>query len=145
MARVRFMVSAHHNVEDFRPYKISFEDRGSYADNVRQALFLAIKREGDWNGWFDSECGDLGGSRTADIRYAIDRAVDTTMEGIVFGVDFDDDGNPTPSTKHGLVVWCDFTDDTFGFGYGDCVRGMNGEELGSQHTDKYDNKWVSQV
>ena len=153
--RVRFSVDAHHNVEDFRPYKVSFEDRGSIPRNVEQALWLAIKREGEWLGWFNSadECGDLGGKRVAEIKKAVFNAVyqawgkGGTKEGVVYGYDFDEKTNePKLSKNHGLVIWVHFSklpeNCNFGFGYANKDADQKGP-LRSVDTDKYDNKWVS--
>lgn len=155
--RVSFEVDAHHNVEDFRPYKISFVHRGSFKENVKHALFLAIKREGNWHGWFNpaDEGGELGEGQFGVIKqivgYTVDeawrkaklKAVGGTHEGVIYGYDFDGDAEAKPTKNSGLVLWACFRapDQNFGFGYASAV----GRPLNSSDTDKYANKWISLI
>lgn len=133
--RISILVGAHHRVEDFRPYKISMADRGDAQVNRLHALRLAIKREANWNCWFDG-CGDLYG-KEKEIEAAIN-SLTTQKEVIVFGYDEYSDSD----TKHvGLVIWCETMDDFWNIGFG--MARNNEREVTVNDSDKYSNKWVT--
>lgn len=113
--RIQFYVSAHHNVEDFRPYKVTFADRGSLKENVKRALELAIKKEGEWNGWWiePSGCGELGPDRQREIKLVINILIEAafvkpskTHERVVFAYDLElETDKASLSSTSGLVIW----------------------------------------
>ncbi len=142
-------VEAHHNVEDYRPYKIRFKDRGSFENNLETALIKAILKEGDWNGWFDDDCGILVG-----LKMEIESAVWTLVhkkktKAVVLGCKEDDGGMVDPETRddtQGLVIWIDRKEKNYGFGIGNRHQydgKVDPKPLCIEHTDKYDVKWIS--
>lgn len=144
---IRFGVNAHHNVEDFRPYSIRFKDRGSFAENVKQALKQAIKKEGEWNGWFNSPDESFYNLQK-EINTKIDLLVDTQKD-IVIQLGWDEEfilEKFVENPRLGLVVWANFEEKNFGFGV--ASRGRTASDtspLSLNDTDRYDIKWVSLI
>ncbi len=141
-------VEAHHNVEDYRPYKIRFKDRGSFENNLETALIKAILKEGDWNGWFSEDCGELHGLEM-EIKAAVWQLVHKKKEYVTIIGLHDDEGQIDPSVRddtHGLVVWVDRKEKNYGFGIGNRHQydgKVDPKPLCIEHTDKYDVKWIS--
>jgi hypothetical protein len=141
MKQKKAHISAHHNVEDFRPYNIHFKDKGDAKQNLIQGLMLAIKRESEWHGWFE-EYSELEGTTLAAIRKAIE---DTIANG---GVEINlptydrvDESAEVVPREDGYVFAIWFVPDgqyglNCGFGFGTL------DAKGKAYTDKYENKWV---
>jgi hypothetical protein len=141
--RISVNVSAHHNVEDFRPYKISFIDRGERTQNIITALTLAIKREAQWIGWFD-DYGCLECETVASVRALIEKAIVDGNEEVNIPIwereDLDGDERAyTRSTTHVFAIWFVESDKNYGFGEGKL------NAVGNAITDKYCNKWVGGI
>jgi hypothetical protein len=139
-------VCAHHSVEDFRPYKIYFKDKGSHNANLVHAICAAIKKEADWNGWF---C-EFEFATPKQIKALVSDLIErTSKEGrLVKGAitcrskEFQDlYGNGAI----GLSVFVDIKDNNFGFlTHVSHVVDVSDEEF-SEYWDKYETKWVSLV
>ena len=141
--RAKILVDAQHNVENFRPYKIAFKDRKDVMLNTLKGLKLAIKREGEWNGWFD-EYGDLEGTTFKTVGKQIDEALSSVREKeylIVNGFERNSKDDVVQVQNRGLVVWMekDGKDLNVGFGMAYADKG----QVSINDTDKYENKWVN--
>lgn len=139
-AMIKCTVEAYHNVENYRPYSLRFKDRGNKSANVAQALKLGIKREGQWNGWFEVG-GILAGTSLKEIGNKIDEWIASGYRELVIpGFDFGPKDEAIPSENVALVVWYDRADNNVGFG--EAWR-EHTNPFTVKDTDKYTNKWLS--
>jgi hypothetical protein len=138
--RLKVLVNAHHRVEDFRPYSVNFVDTKDAKANLIKAFNLVIKREANWNGWYDSY-GDLEG-KAKQVGQAIETLVnEDKKEVIVFGVDYDGNDKPIDSKQVGLVIWSTMEGEVTNYGFG--IAHSENSEVTINDTDKYDNKWFA--
>lgn len=134
-------VTAHHNVEDFRPYTFRFADRGTFDANLKWALYKAVLKEGEWHGWF--ECPDemLDGLEKEVENSIVDLVDGRTKNGEVTILFLDTESETKErDDRCGLVIWADRKEKNYGFGVGN--RTSVKDKL---DTDKYDNKWIEFV
>lgn len=136
-------VCAHHNVEDFRPYKIYFADKGSKNDNIVHMICAAIKKEAEWNGWF-CEIDFASPKQIKDL--VSDLVKRSSKEGLVKGAIIcrnDEVKNlHGDDTTIGLIVFVDKKDNNFGFLMHYADDPTISEEEFAEYGDKYETKWV---
>jgi len=142
-------VCAHHNVEGFRPYKIRFTDKGSDDANLAHMMVAAIKKEADWNGWWDGDGGALGDTSVAQLTAKVNELVASAKPGAnketTAVIEYHDDDN-YPEDTIALVMWVHKTKKYPNYGFCQVfVQGNRTPTIGecNQNVDKYEAKWVS--
>ena len=142
--RIVAEVEAHHNVTDFRPYKIRFADKGSKNANLIHMIVTAIKKEAEWNGWF---C-EIEFATPKQIKELVTKLIESApSKGMVKGAIIcrnDDVVNlHGDDTTIGLIVFVDKGDNNFGFLMHYADSNSITEDEFAEYGDKYETKWVS--
>lgn len=140
-------VCAHHNVEDFRPYKIRFADKGSKKANLIHMICAAIKKEADWEGWF-CEIEFISPKQLKEfVTNLIERSTKEGkhVNGALTCRNEDVQNLFGDNTTIGLIVFVDVKDKNFGFLFHHADSGTITDEEFAQYGDKYETKWVSLI
>jgi hypothetical protein len=142
--KVKVTVTGHHN-SDYRQTTFRFVDKGSTKANYAHALKVAIKKEAEWTGWYEEDCGELRG-REKIVAEQIDQLFKpNVVDGVTVVYGYDDETNNEKVSEHvGLVVWHEKSKDMeSGLNVGFGMAYHSDKKVGLNDTNKYNNRWIS--